>query len=114
MYHTTFAQLAVEVCSVEIEAVDVPVFPRCERENRAERSEVGDGRVGFKIVGAEDLRESSCYEASLVLVHTAVGLAFDAKNPLAANNVAASGARDGFPSPRVFECLHLAIHRLLP
>jgi hypothetical protein len=60
------------------------------------------------------LCESLRYEARFVLVYAAVGLALDAKDPLAANNVAASGARDRFPGARVFECLDLAIHRLEP
>jgi hypothetical protein len=107
-------QLAIEVCSIEIEAVNVPVFPHCKHENRAEGSEVGNRRISFKVIGAEYLCESSCDKASFVLVHAAVRLVLDSKNPLVANNVAASGAQDSFPSPCVFECLYLAIHRLLP
>ena len=95
-------EFTVEVRAVEIECVDLPVVVRGDGKDGTNTGEAHDWGVSVKIIDAEPLRESAGYEARFVLLDGSVGLALDAKYPLAAYDVLVGGSGNIGPGSGIF------------
>ena len=107
-------EFAIEVCAIKVEGVDLPVIACGDGKDGKDAGESCDWRISVKIIYAKPLCKSTSYEAGLVLLDSTVGVALDAENPFAANDVLSSRSRNVSPSSGVVQRLHLAVHSFFP
>lgn len=109
-----FFEDSVEECTVEVKDLDGPVILSSSGEDGANAGEVCNGGECVSVVSAIDLSEAVCYKSSLIFVDFAGSILLDAKDPLAANNVLASGFVDHLLCSRSLKSIQLFLHRFLP
>ena len=107
-------EFAIEVCAIKVESVDLPVIVCGDGKNSADAGESRNWRIGVKVIYTKPLCETTSYKAGLVLLGSAVGVALDAENPFAANDVLSGRSRNVSPSSGVMQCIHLAVHSFFP
>ena len=107
-------EFAIEVGTIEVESVNIPVIAGGNGENESKTGETCNWGEGVEVVNAKLLCEASSDEAGLVLFYGPIGLPFDVKNPFAADDVLVGGSGNVNPGSHTFEAVDFTVHGLLP
>src|SRR6266404_1110229 len=81
IYFFAIFKFAIEVCTVKVKSVDLPVMPSSHSQEKMDASKSCNRRVRVVVIYTEDLSKATSYKMCLVFLDCAVCFPLDMVNP---------------------------------